>query len=194
MVDSNISELAYRHFVEGDMSPFYDYMYRDMLIYASSYLPGHMSIMAEDCVQNSVEKAFHNRSRFESSGQWKAFMLTCIRNQAISLYRSDNAAGNYVEFVKNSGELHEDMLLDYIRQETLSRLYRAIDALPPDMRELLELSFEKGLKNSEIAARLGVAEITVKKRKARLIVMLRQALPDSAWLLMLLLSDSIRFH
>lgn len=187
MIGTVTSELAYKRFVEGDIAPFYDTMYRDMLLYASSCLPGHMALMAEDCVQNAVEKAYHNRKRFESSGQWKAFLLTCIRNQAVSLYRSDSAAGNYVEFVKNSSELHEDMLLDYIRRETLSRLYRAIDALPPDMRELLDLSFEKGLKNSEIAARLGVAEITVKKRKARLILMLRQALPDSAWLLLFII-------
>ncbi|MDE6424501.1 MAG: RNA polymerase sigma factor, partial [Muribaculaceae bacterium] len=124
-----------------------------------------------------------------SAGQWKAFILTCIRNQAISVFRSDNAAGNYTEYVRNSSELHEDMLLDYIHRETLSRLYRAIDDLPPDMRELLELSFGKGLKNSEIAARLGVAEITVKKRKARLILMLRKSLPDSAWILLLLMDD-----
>lgn len=189
MVDSRISELTYRQFLEGDITPFYDNMYRDMLLYASSCLPGHMALMAEDCVQNAVEKAYHNRSRFESAGQWKAFLLTCIRNQAVSIYRSDNAAGNYVEFVRNSADMHEDMLLDYIRQETLSRLYRAIDALPPDMRELLELSFEKGLKTAEIAARLGVAEITVKKRKARLILMLRQSLPDSAWIFLFIVLD-----
>ena len=187
MVDSKTSELSYRRFIEGDIAPFYDNMYRDMLLYASSCLPGHMALMAEDCVQNAVEKAYRNRERFESAGQWKAFILTCIRNQAISVFRSDNAAGNYTEYVRNSSDLHEDMLLDYIHRETLSRLYRAIDDLPSDMRELLELSFEKGLKNSEIAARLGVAEITVKKRKARLILMLRKSLPDSAWILLLLM-------
>ena len=184
MIDSKTSDLVFRQFVTGNISPFYDYAYRDMLLYASSCLPGNMALMAEDCVQNAVEKAYHNRERFESVGQWKAFLLTCIRNQAVSLYRSDSAAGNYEEFVKNSSELHEDMLLDYIRQETISRLYRAIDELPPEMRELLELSFEQGLKNSEIAERLGIAEITVKKRKARLIVLLRRSMPDSAWLLL----------
>ncbi len=90
-----------------------------------------------------------------------------------------------MEFVITSSDLEEDMLLDYIRQETLSCLYTAIDDLPPEMRELLELSFEQGLKNSEIAERLGIAEITVKKRKARLIVMLRRSMPDSAWILFL---------
>lgn len=171
--------------MEGDIVPFYDFMYRDLLLYASSCLPGQMTLMAEDCVQNAVEKAYRERARFESSGQWKAFLLTCIRNQAISIHRSGSAAGNYTEFVRNSSEMHEDMLLDYIRQETLRSLYTAIDALPPDMRELLDLSFEKGLKNSEIAERLGVAEITVKKRKARLLLLLRHSLPDTAFLIII---------
>lgn len=187
MSDYNISELAFRHFIAGDISKFYDYIYRDMLLYASSCLPGNMSLMAEDCVQNAVEKAYHRRESFVSAAQWKAFLLTCIRNQATSLYRSENAALNYSEFVMHSSEIQEDMLLDYIHRETLHRLYAAIDALPSELREILQLSFEQGLKNAEIAERLGIAEITVKKRKARMIIELRRSLPDAAWLLLLLL-------
>ena len=181
------SENIFRHFLEGDIAPFYEDMYRDMLLYAAGYLPGHLSVLAEDCVQSAVEKTYYNRERFETPEQWKAFMLTCIRNQTISIFRSDNAAVNYQEYVKNTSELHEDILLDYIRQETLSALYSAIDSLPEDMRQLLELSFEKGMKNAEIAEFLGIAEITVKKRKARLIRMLRQFMPDGTWLLFLLI-------
>lgn len=36
------------------------------------------------------------------------------------------------------------------------------------------MSYHEGLKNSEIAERLGVAEITVKKQKAKLLAMLRE--------------------
>ena len=63
-----------------------------------------------------------------------------------------------------------------IEHETLDALYAAIKSLPPNYRELLSMSFEEGLKNAEIAARLGVSEITVKKRKARMIEMLRSRL------------------
>lgn len=187
MVSASHTEMVFRRFQAGDISGFYEYIYRDMMLYATSCLPGQMSLMAEDCVQHAVEKAYHERERFESAAQWKAFLITCIRNQAISLGRSASAASNYVEFVRHTSELHEDILLDYIRQETLQRLYAAIDTLPDDMRQLLELSFEKGMRNAEIADLLGVAEITVKKRKARLIVLLRRQMPDAMWGLWLLL-------
>lgn len=178
MTSSELTEKAYRLFVDGDIGFFYSYIYPDMILYASSCLPGQLSIMAEDCVQYAVEKAYHHRTDFTSSSQWKAFLITCIRNKAISYMRNSSAAERYQEFVGNINDLHEDILLDYIRQETLQRLYAAIDALPQEMRRLLEMSFEEGLKNSEIAQRLGIAEITVKKRKARLIAMLRSAFPD----------------
>lgn len=178
MASAELTERAYRRFIDGDIGFFYSYIYPDMILYASSCLPGQLSIMSEDCVQNAVEKAYGRRYDFISAAQWKAFLITCIRNKAISYLRNSNAAERYQEFVGSIDDLHEDILIDYIRQETLQRLYAVIDALPQEMRDLLEMSFEEGLKNSEIAQRLGVAEITIKKRKARLIAMLRSAFPD----------------
>lgn len=182
---STSTEIVFRKFREGDIEPFYRSLYRDMLLYATSCLAGKMAVMAEDCVQYTVEKAYERRDAFESPAQWKAFMLTCIRNQSISLYRGNASAMRYSEAVLRLEEVHEDIMLDYIRRETLQRLYEAIDSLPGDMRELLQMSFEEGLRNREIAERLGVAEITVKKRKAKLIATLRKLLPDNSALVLL---------
>lgn len=178
MASSELTEKAYRLFVGGDIGFFYTYIFPDMMLYASSCLPGQLSIMAEDCVQNAVEKAYWRREEFTSAAQWKAFLITCIRNKAISYQRNATAADRYQEFIGNIDEAEEDILIAYIRQETLQRLYAAIDALPAEMRRLLQMSFEEGLKNAEIAERLGVAEITVKKQKARLIAILRSSFPE----------------
>lgn len=183
----NISEKAYERFMEGDITLFYRNLYPDMLLYARSVLSSEMSFLAEDCVQSSVEKTYHVRDRFTSAAQWKGFMMTCIRNQAVSLTRHGIAAEKYADYFSLNPEESEDILLDYIRQETLSRLYAAIDALPADLRQILEMSFVEGLRNGEIAERLGVAEITVKKRKARVIALLRSRLGPDATLLLLIL-------
>lgn len=52
----------------------------------------------------------------------------------------------------------------------------AIDSLPEKYREIVTLSFEQGMKNAEVAACLGLTEIGVKKRKAKMIELLRQRL------------------
>jgi len=94
-------------------------------------------------------------------------------NRAISLIRKENAKGNYLNETFNPSMLTRDVMTDYIGVETRPRLFNAIATLPPELRQIFNLSFEEGLRNPEIAARLGVAEITIKKRKARLITRLR---------------------
>ena len=79
-----------------------------------------------------------------------------------------------------------------IEHEVHQMLYDAIESLPDKYRQIFELSFKQGLKNTEIAAMLGVAEITVKKRKADMISMLRDKLGgllDEKTILLLLSSE-----
>lgn len=172
----NPSEQIFIEFVNGNLAPFYARNYPDMLMYAVSILKGSdVVILAEDCVQNAIEKTYYHRDEFESAAQWKMYLLACIRNGAISLLRSSKASLTYTEQLDDS-DLQHDYMLDYIKEETLSRLMNAIDNLPADLREIFNLSFEDGLKIADIASRLNLAEITVKKRKAKLIDTLRRLL------------------
>lgn len=172
----------------GNPRLLYKFLYRDLLLYASSLLSGNLSLLAEDCVQDSIEKAFHQRDIFTSHSHLKSFLYKCIHNQAVSLLRNGTASRNYCDGSPEFDTLEEDFLVGYIRSETIALLYNAIDRLPDDLRELLQLSFEEGLRNKEIADRLGVAEITVKKKKARMLALLKERLGTSdRYLLMLIL-------
>ena len=90
--------------------------------------------------------------------------------------RKDELSQRYAEHGMLSNDVEEDLLLAIIEQETYSALFSIIDSLPEKYRELFELSFEQGLKNAEVAKLLQVAEITVKKRKAKLIDIIRERL------------------
>lgn len=163
-------------FRSGNLKPFYGHAYPGLLLYAGKILAPEVAFMAEDCVQDSVIQAYSRRNVFESAEQWYTFILTCIRNKAVSMMRKSRSGRQYVE-ENNPEDTHEpDMSLTMIENETLELLYQAIQNLPENFRQLLELSFEQGLKNAEVAHLLGVAEITVKKQKARLITMLRSRL------------------
>ena len=83
---------------------------------------------------------------------------------------------NYMESVLLGDDEEEDVSLAIIYQDALDVIYGAVDALPEQYRELFRMSFEQGLKNAEIARLMSVSEITVKKRKARLIEKLRRML------------------
>lgn len=187
MNEKDAVEPIFSEFKNGNLRPLYKSLYRDLLLYASSFLPGNLAILAEDCVQDSIEKAYYERTQFASYAHLKAFLYRCIHNQAISLIRSDQASQNYYTAISDSDISEEDILIAYIRTETLSRLYNAIDGLPPEMRQLLELSFEKGLKNKEIANLLGVAEITIKKKKALMLTFLKKGLTNSHLIICILM-------
>ncbi|WP_297061212.1 RNA polymerase sigma factor [uncultured Duncaniella sp.] len=174
------ADAIFHNFITGKMTPFYDRYYPGLLMYARRVLlDSELEWMAEDCVQEAVMDAFQKRHIFNDPAQWHAHMLACIRNKAISARRRLSARRNYEENMSagsDSRNPEPDITHALIEHETLDALYAAIKSLPPNYRELLSMSFEEGLKNAEIAARLGVSEITVKKRKARMLEMLRSRL------------------
>lgn len=163
---------VFQAFKTGRLYEFYDHMYAGLLLYAARTLGEEQAYLAEDCVQDAVMNAYVNRSRFTDSTHWRSYMLMCVRHRALKVLRSDNARRNYMQNAAPE-TVEREMTYALIRQETFDTLRAAIQTLPQEYREIVEMSFVQGLKTPEIAALLNVAEITVKKRKARLLEMLR---------------------
>ena len=69
-----------------------------------------------------------------------------------------------------------------IDQETQLLLHNAIQALPVKEREIFEMCYVEGLKNMEVAERLGVSESTVKKVKAKALDFLKDRLDPALFL------------
>lgn len=165
-------------FVAGKMAPFYERYFPGRVMYATRLLGHELDWMADDCVQDAVLDSFQKRHSFKTAEQWRSHMLACIHNRAVSAMRKLSAMRNYTNS-ENLDSHESDATRALIEHETLDSLYAAIENLPPDYRQLLRMSFEEGLKNAEIAAALGIAEITVKKRKMRLLEMLRKSMGDN---------------
>lgn len=166
-------EQIYLDFKAGVITSFYEKMYPELLLYTSRLLGEEYAFLAEDCVQDAVFKTYQQYGSFSSPVQWKVFLYTCVRNGAINILRKGKAQKNYQTQID---DYERDISLNFIEQETLTLLYEAINALPEKYKSLFALSFEQGLKNSEVAEHFQIAEITVKKQKARLIELLRKSL------------------
>lgn len=166
-------------FVQGDVKPFYSKVYPGLLVYASRKLEKY-SFLAEDCVQEAVVSAFDRRDTFTSLNHLKSFLFTCIHNSCVSTLRHNmlNTSESEIKL------LADDASIDFIRHETLSLLYNAIEGLPPRLYSIFEMSFENGMKNAEIAEALGVSVATVKKDKAKLISILRDNVSEATMLLL----------
>ncbi len=168
----------YKSFMAGDVTPFYENLYPGLLVYASHRLGSDLSYLAEDCVQDAVMSSYSERKRFVNSAAWYAYIIKCIYHNTVAVLRKSQSHSNYM--CNNDAEdTTTDLDTDLLEQELLDRLYAAVESLPLKYREVLQMSYFDGLKNAEIAARMGVAEITVKKWKAAIISQLRNTLDDT---------------
>ena len=188
----------YDSFMEGKMVPFYSVMYPGLLTFASRLLGESLAFMAEDCVQDAVMSTYEHREELEDAVHWRWYMMRCVRHKALNLLRHKGVADVYASALAGDDgdeeaddRVERDISYALIRQETLDTLFAAIDRLPQQYREIFELNFEQGLKNQEIARLLDVAEITVKKRKARMLELLRAWLgPEADTLILVYMASS----
>lgn len=184
----------FRQFKAGRMRPFYSACYPRLLLYATRILGPRLSFMAEDCVQAAVLNTYIRRRDIGDMQKWRAWLLTAVRNNALMQLRGDEQKRKYEEYGMLSMDETEDVSLAMIEQDVYTQLFNAVDSLPEKYREIFFLNFRDGLKLAEIAERLNVAEITVKKRKAKLIELLRERLGsniDEAYIFILLSSVSM---
>lgn len=187
-------EHIFSDFRRGQIASFYERMYPELLAYALRMLGTDFAFLAEDCVQDAVFKAYKQMNKFTHYSAWRAFLYTCVHHEVMNIHRKYRAKKNYEQCdgVADNG-VQPDLLLDMIEQETRTLLFEAIDHLPEKYRCIFEMSFMEGLKNTEIADQLQIAVVTVKKRKAKMIALLRKELKgkmDHEMLLSLLVSLS----
>lgn len=160
-------------FKAGRLDTFYAEAYAPLLTYAVRLLGDQYALLAEDCVQDAIFASYQRRADISNPQQWKTYLFRLVHNAAVSILRHHTAQQNYL---REQEAIEEDFMHNLIQQETLDRLFTAIDALPERYRRLFNLSFSEGLRNKEIAQLLDVSVRAVVKQKARLIQLIRQGI------------------
>lgn len=141
---------------------------------------------AEDLAQETMLRAYRAWHQYTPGTNAKAWLLTILRNTFINQYRRERARPATVDV----GEIEPYTVFHAIQDSDpegtfFDRLVdeevlRAIDALPPDFREIVVLSDVEGLTYAEIAAAVGVPVGTVKSRLFRGRQLLQRRLYDYA--------------
>ncbi|CAN5732716.1 RNA polymerase sigma factor SigR [soil metagenome] len=128
---------------------------------------------AEDLVQDTMLKAYRSWRQYRPGTNAKGWLLTILRNTFINSYRRRK-----LEPVAMDLELIEPHALyravesadpegSFFGRLVDEKVLEAVDALPPDFREVLVLSDMEGMRYAEIAEALQVPVGTVKSRLFR---------------------------
>src|SRR5919199_757287 len=152
---------------DAEALPHLDALYRVAL-----RLTGDPS-QAEDLVQDTMLKAYRSWRQYRPGTNAKGWLLTILRNTFINDYRRRR-----LEPVAMDLEAIEPRALyraveqsdpegAFFSQIVDAKVLEAVDALPPEFREVLVLSDMEGMRYAEIAEALQVPVGTVKSRLFR---------------------------
>jgi RNA polymerase sigma-70 factor (ECF subfamily) len=129
--------------------------------------------LAEELVQETFLRVWRNADRYDrEKGAPSTFIFTIARRLAIDLWRRPSSRP-FAESIDD--EPGPDAVERMIAQLTVRD---ALDSLSDAHREVLELSYDRDLKQSEIAERLGIPLGTVKTRTYHALRSLKDALEE----------------
>lgn len=176
LVETNILD----DFKKGNLNNFYDQYYAPLWSFAVRCLGEQRKYLAEDCVQNSIFKAWERRDSFSNIFSLRSFLYLSIKNEAISHWRKSNSSSNYL---KDVTEIEE---YEFVEVELSTQLFQAVKRLPETHQKVIDLCFMQGLKNAEIAEVLQLSESSIKKYKAKALDMLKESIDPSFFYYILL--------
>ena len=115
---------------------------------------------ARDCVHDSLVRVWAKDAAYRvERGSLRAFLVVCVRNEAISRRRSD--VRQVARERRAGGEpAGEPDVADRLAVRA------ALGVLPREQRDVIELAYWGDLSQMEIASRLGVPLGTIKSRAA----------------------------
>lgn len=141
----------------------------------TSYAYGILTVKedAEEITMDLFSDLWNHRTTIQIEFSLKSYLVKSIHNRCLNLLRQQKLKGKKVNLELNS-LIHLEMndksspILDNLESDELEKeILKTIDNLPPQCREIFNLSRFKQMKIKEIASYLNISESTVKTQLAR---------------------------
>ena len=179
---------------EGNILAFeyiYKTYYKSLLNYASRVLKDVEA--SKDAVQQAYYRLWENRSMLTITISPQAYLYRAVYNNCINSITRKDIIRKYEQlkelyFSTIIQTPEAEMLLE--RSEIEKAIMISVEALPKKCQEIFILSKMEGLKNKEIAERLGISLKTVESQMTIAIKRLRK---DLGWLLQIFIFFRLDF-
>lgn len=144
---------------KGDERAFrilFDEFYTALCLFAERFLGDREA--AEDVVQEGFLKYWSRHADFDNYYKIKSFLYVVVRHDCLNILRDKRVK---LELMEDMAVESDEFFREQVMEEEAYRMfYRAIDGLPQQMRTVIYLALQ-GLKNGEIAEKMGVSEHAV---------------------------------
>jgi RNA polymerase sigma-70 factor (ECF subfamily) len=134
---------------------------------------------AEEVLLDVYKQVWRKASSYaQERGNPLAWLMTIARSRAIDRLRSEYQERRRVDVLDTAREMATagNVEEDAAHSEMRGVILKALETLPPEQREVIDLAYYGGLSQSEIAARLGQPLGTVKTRARLAMIKLREKL------------------
>lgn len=123
---------------------------------------------AEDIVGNVFLKLWEKARDFESEYHLRSFLYRAVKNGCLNFIKlSQRAEIRNQVFYEERIEENDPLLMEIMRAEIIRKLYLAVEALPPQTRKIIKLTYLKGKTNKQAADHMALSIQTVKNLKTR---------------------------
>jgi RNA polymerase sigma-70 factor, ECF subfamily len=164
----------------GDESAFDDLFrawYEPLVRYANKLTDNDLDA-AEDLVQQVFCKFWEQRAQLDIQFSVKAYLYRMVYHQGLSAIRAEKTRERYTQHQQRVMENANESAPDQQGGE-LQKIYAtALQKLPPQCRQVFELSRFESLKYREIADQLGISVKTVEAHMGKALRVLRFELSD----------------
>ncbi|SHK78185.1 RNA polymerase sigma-70 factor, ECF subfamily [Chitinophaga jiangningensis] len=170
---------------------FFKEYYRPLCFFAEQLL-GNMAD-AEDIVKDGFVKLWNRKEDFDHPKSIKSFLYTTTKNASLNHLRHQKVHDHFQqEMLYLDDKKGDELILQrMIQSELMQSIYLEIEKLPEKRQQVFRMIFLEGMKNDEIAEKLGISVFTVKEHKAKALQQLRLRFSDQQLMLFMICCSSI---
>lgn len=169
---------------EEGMKVIFNYYYSPLCVYASKFITVNEDV--EDIVNGVFISLWEKRDKIDINTSLGAFLYTSVKNSSLNYLKHLKVRAEFQDSHKRNIEQAQDYYRlsqetgqsVLVAKELRQKIESAMDSLPEKCREIFTLSRDEGLKNKEIAKKLGVTVNTVQKQMSIALAKLRYFLKE----------------
>jgi len=148
-----------------------------LCVYASKIVDDNET--ARDIVQEVFFNIWKNRKKIELESSFRNFIVTAVRNQCTDILRKRTVIDRFATRSPSTMEPSEQSPEEiYTINELEQIIGKAIQKLPPNIREAFDMNRFKGMTYNEIAQQMSLSPKTIEAYISKALSILRVELKD----------------